>query len=158
MPDHGHFLLSSSFKLLSLNMMQARLLLKYIFQVLARVIQVFQGFFELKFSRVWVLRVKTPPVFELWVTRSGTSNYIMHKLVIILNILAMWKKLKKKLTLSAAPPGKIFLTTAPLFLEPLIPKPNPFPSFVNTITWIWAQSHWSCGTNEILSRQPLNSF
>ena len=34
-------------------------------------------------------------------------------------------------------------TTAPLFRLPLMPKPNPLPSLVNTITWIWAQSHWS---------------
>jgi hypothetical protein len=45
------------------------------------------------------------------------------------------------LTLSAAPPGKMFLTTAPLFLLPLMPKPNPWPSLWSTITWIWAQSH-----------------
>ena len=38
------------------------------------------------------------------------------------------------LTLSAAPPGKMFLTTAPLFRLPLIPNPNPLPSLVNTIT------------------------
>ena len=47
------------------------------------------------------------------------------------------------LTRSAAPPGNIFLTTAPLFLLPLIPKPNPFPSLVSTIPWICAHSHWS---------------
>ena len=35
----------------------------------------FSGFFELEFSRVWVLRVKARRVFEFRVARSSTSKY-----------------------------------------------------------------------------------
>ena len=38
--------------------------------------RVFQVFFELKFSWVWVLRVKTHRVFEFWVALSGTNRYV----------------------------------------------------------------------------------
>ena len=38
------------------------------------------------------------------------------------------------LTLSAAPPGKMFLTTAPLFRLPEMPKPKPAPSLRSSIT------------------------
>ena len=43
-PDWAHILLRSSFKLSSLNMYQAWILVDYIFRILARAIQVFQVF------------------------------------------------------------------------------------------------------------------
>ena len=102
------------------------------------------------FSRKKTIFLKAKWYFVVKIKTFGTFVYISMFVVIFWIFgYVKWRIWKKKLTLSAAPPGKIFLTTAPLFLEPLIPKPNPFPSFVNTITWIWAQSHWSCGTNEI---------
>ena len=54
--------------------------------------------------------------------------------------LPFWFSMGSVLTRSAAPPGKIFLTTAPLFRLPDIPNPNPAPSFRNSITCTWAQS------------------
>ena len=40
----------------------------------------FSGFFELKFSRVWVLRVKTRRIFEFRVAQSGTNCYFFQHL------------------------------------------------------------------------------
>ena len=66
------------------------------------------------------------------------------------------------LTLSAAPPGKMFLTTAPEFLEPEMPKPKPLPSLFRMITWTWAHSHWSWNKNNNfcpnLSTRPVSRF
>lgn len=40
------------------------------------------------------------------------------------------------LTLSATPPGRMVLTTTPVLLPPMIPKPSPEPSLRRSITSI----------------------
>ena len=48
------------------------------------------------------------------------------------------------LTLSATPPGRMVLTTTPVLRPPIIPNPNPEPSFIRSITSTCAHSVFSC--------------
>lgn len=44
------------------------------------------------------------------------------------------QKPQRPLTLSATPPGRMVLTTTPVDLPPMIPKPRPEPSLIRSIT------------------------
>ena len=70
----------------------------------------------------------------------------LETICIYCDVTQIWGALRGH-TLSAAPPGKIFLTTAPLLRLPEIPKPKPAPSLRSSITCIWAQSlcSWNVG-------------
>lgn len=53
-------------------------------------------------------------------------------------------------TLSATPPGRMVLTTTPVLRPPMIPKANPEPSLIKSITSTWAHSVFSWNAHFVL--------
>ena len=81
MPDQTYFLTNLSFiKFQTVEFQHvSSSTFAWVFRVLAQLIQVFSRLFELQFSWVWALSVKTRWAFEFWVAWSGTGIYFFTK-------------------------------------------------------------------------------
>jgi len=68
---------------------------------------------------------------------------------------------KQYVTLSATPPGSIVLTTTPVLLPPMMPKPRPVPSLTRVITSTWVQSVFSwnyTSHHAVYSNKPTTNW